>query len=262
MIGKTLLIFEMWSLFHILFLLAPVVLTIILYFSLRNKSPKTQRIVGIILSVVAVIDLGLRNVEIFIQGANQLQPDIIPLQICHLAAFIMLFAFLLRSRVMFAIAFCFNLPFAAMSIIFADGLAHMATVISFRGLAYLLGHTLIVGTTVWALLSKQFVINKKAHHLSMIIILVYYFATIPINNLFTRLMPDFISNYAYSMRPEIGTPMEMFYGWGEPVVFLGMEINFVYLSLMFVLGVVAYFLFYGIYKWFEYRQAASKKGLE
>jgi uncharacterized membrane protein YwaF len=173
----------------------------------------------------------------------------------------MLLAFLFKSKVMFAIAFCFNLPFAAMSIIFADGLAHMETVICFRGLAYLLGHTLIVGTTVWALLSKQFVIDKKAHHQSMIIILVYYFATIPVNNLFTKLMPGFISNYAYSMRPEIGTPMETFYGWGKPTVFLGMDVNAVYLLLMFALGVSVYWIFYGIYKWYEYRQAVSKKGL-
>ncbi len=148
MIGELLSIFKMWSLFQVLFMLAPVVLATVLYFSLRNKSPKIQRIVGIILSVIAVINLGLRNTEIFIQGGNRLQPDIIPLQICHLATFIMLFAFLLKSKVMFAIAFCFNLPFAAMSIIFADGLAHMETVISFRGFAYLLSPTVIVGTTV------------------------------------------------------------------------------------------------------------------
>jgi len=71
------------------------------------------------------------------------------------------------------------------------------------------------------LLSKQFVIDKKAHRQSLVIILAYYLARIPVNNLFIRLMPDFIFNYAYSMRLEIETPMETFYGWGKPGQFLG-----------------------------------------
>lgn len=239
--------FYMWSFGHILFILSPFIMAAVLYFLTKKASPKTNRLVGIILSVIAVLLLIARNLEIFVKSGYKIQPEIIPFQICHFANFILLFSFVLNNKTLSTVAFCFNLPFAMLSIIFADSLENYQTILTWRGMAYIFGHMLIVSITLWALLTDQIKITKKSFINSIIMIVCLFVFSVPINNLFNKLMPDFTSNYFYSLEPEGGTPLELYYNWGKEMVIFGLKVNLLYIFLSALLGVVILYVFRLIY---------------
>ena len=88
-----------------------------------------------------------RNGEIYVKSGYQFQPEIVPFQICHFANFVLLFAFALKNKTLQTVAFCFNLPFAMLSIIFADRLKIIKRfLIGGDGLYF--GHMLIVAITL------------------------------------------------------------------------------------------------------------------
>ena len=58
--------FEMWSIWHILYILSPFIIMPILYFSLRNKSYKTRYIVGVVIGVISLAILITRNINIYL----------------------------------------------------------------------------------------------------------------------------------------------------------------------------------------------------
>lgn len=235
--------FKMWSAFHIIFILSPFIFAILMYYFTKKLSYEKNRKIGLILSIICIIILILRNIEIYI-GVKSITPEIIPLQICHFANFVLLFAFLKDNKAMFATAFCFNLPCAIMSIIFANSLENYSTILTFRGAAYILGHMLIVGITIWALLIGFMRFTKRDVIKGLIFILGMFLLSLPINNLFNYLMPEHSSNYFYSLVPEGGTPLVTMYNLGKEITFLGMKMNLVYILLFLILGTVVYF---GIY---------------
>ena len=233
----------MWSGFHILFLLSPFILAIILFYFTRKHDSETNRKIGIILSVICIVLLILRNIEIFVKSGYKFQPEIFPLQICHFANFILLFAFLWRNKTMYAIAFCFNLPFAYLSILFANSLENYQTIINFRGAAYIFGHILIVGVAIWAYMLDLVRIERKSMIKGLIFLAVLFVLSVPINNLFNYLMPEYNSNYFYSLAPEGGTPLELAYSWGSVIKFLGLKFNPVYLFVTLIFGLGIYVIF-------------------
>ena len=239
--------FEMWGWMHILFILSPFVLTIILYFSCRKTTFKTKRIVGIVLSILMIAFLLARNIEIFIKNGNQIEPEIIPLQICHFANFIILFAFIFNNKTLFSLSFCLHLPAALMSIIFADSLTNY-TSWSIRGVVYLVGHMLIVGTILWAFIADMIKITPKVFLKTIGVMVGIYLISNPINNLFNMWMPSFTSNFFYSIKPEAGTPLGIFWDWGTNYQSSsGWQINPIYLLCTMGLGAVVVSAFYGIY---------------
>src|SRR5690606_19826764 len=163
-------------------------------------------------------------------------PELIPLQICHFANIVLLIAFLKDNKSMFATAFCFNLPCALLAIIFANSLENYANILTFRGLAYIFGHLLIVGITLWSLLIGFMKVTIKDAAKGLIFILSMFILSIPINNLFNYLMPDYSSNYFYSIKPEGGTPLVAMFKLGHEIIFLGMKMNLVYILLFLILG--------------------------
>lgn len=231
--------FKMWSLFHIIFMLSPFIFAAAMFYFTRKYSYEKNRKIGLILSIICIVILLLRNFEIFFRDMK-ISPEIIPLQICHFANFVLLFAFLKDNKAMFATAFCFNLPCAIMSIIFANSLENYSTILTFRGGAYIFGHMLIVGITIWALLVGFMKFTKKDMINGLVFVLSLFLITLPINNLFNHIMPEFSSNYFYSLAPEGGTPLEAMYNLGKVSTVLGMEFNLVYLLLFLVLGTVVY----------------------
>lgn len=240
--------FKMWSLGHILFIFSSFILTVILYYLTKKNNKKTNRLIGIILSVIVVVLLIARNVEIYVKSGYQFQPEIVPFQICHFANFVLLFAFALKNKTLQTVAFCFNLPFAMLSIIFADSLENYQTILNWRGMAYIFGHMLIVAITLWGLMTDQIEVDKKSYRNSIIMVVSLFVLSVPINNIFNKLMPDFTANYFYSYRPEGGTPLEWFFNWGKETTLLGMEINIIYIALSALLGIVVLFLFKKIYE--------------
>ena len=113
---RGLFMFKMWSAFHFVYSFA-------LYFhgNLQiafRKLDQEKAIAGLVLSVLAVVILLLRNGEIFVKSGYKLDPEIIP---CKFAILPILSCCLPleKSDVLFALAFCLNLPAAFISIIFA-----------------------------------------------------------------------------------------------------------------------------------------------
>lgn len=239
--------FRMWSVFHFIFILSPFIFAFLVYFFTKKNSYEKNRKLGIILAVICVIILILRNLEIYL-ATGEINPEIIPFQICHFANFVLLFAFLKDNKVMFATAFCFNFPAAFLSIIFANSLENYQTIFTFRGMAYIFGHLLIVGVTIWALLVGFIKIKPKALKGSVLFVISLFILSIPINNLFNKLMPNHSSNYFYTMLPEEGSPLELMYNLGKEVIFLGLKINFIYVLLTIISGIIVYFSFYFLNK--------------
>lgn len=235
--------FEMWSTFHYIYIVSPFVLLFILLFISKNKSFEQKRVLGIILSTIATILLILRNVEIYLERG--FDAEIIPLQICHLANFIMLFSFVFKNKTLFALSFALNLPAAFMSVIFANSLTNYETILTFRGAAYIFGHMMIVSIILWAFFEGFIEMNKKIFIKSVITILILYIFLHITNNLLALL--DITPNYFYTLLPEYGTPLEIFYNLGTNYQFGIFTINPVYIGLSALLGLIVLFIFYGLY---------------
>lgn len=235
--------FTMWSFLHYAFIFSPFVFALILFAFTRKSNEKVKRLTGIVFSVIAVLLLVARNLEIYVGGGYRIQPEIIPLQICHFANFILLFAFLFRNQTLFSVAFCFNLPMAFLSILFANSLENYANIITWRGMAYIFGHMLIVALTLWAFQVKMIKIDKISFRNGIILILILFLISVPINNLFHRLMPDYTSNYFYTFQPEGGTPLDLAFSFGKTTNILGMQVNIIYILTTAAFGSLLYVLF-------------------
>ena len=86
--------FQLWSFLHYFMMISPFIIAYVLYLLTQKKDMQVKRRVGIFLSAVTVVLLLLRNIEIFIIGNFAFDFEIIPLQICHFANFVLLFCFL------------------------------------------------------------------------------------------------------------------------------------------------------------------------
>ena len=239
--------FQMWSWFHYLFIASPFIFAILLFFVFIKKTYEEKRKIGVILSIIAIIILVLRNIEIYVKSGYIPNEELIPLQICHFANFVLLFAFLKDNKVLFALAFCLNLPAAMMSIIFANSLENYSTLLNFRSMAYLWGHMLIVAMTLWAVASGFVKITKKTLGQTMVLMVILYIVGLVINNIFNTLF-GFHANYFYTLKPENGTPLELFFNWGKMYVIGWFKVNPIYMILTSLLGGIIVFGFYGLYK--------------
>jgi len=238
--------FTMWSTGHALFMLSPFVLWYVLHRYARNKNHDAKRKLGVFLSIAGVVILALRNIEMFIVGGFVFDFELVPLQICHFANFVLLFAFLKRSHRLFAFAWVFNLPAAYLSIVYANSLVNnYDTILNFRGFAYISGHMLIVALTLWAF-SNGFVRLDRKILLSLYKLLVPLYLFAHLVNLAFRVFLNSPSNYFYTMRPESGTPLEWFHDWGTTFTAGMIEINPLYLLLTGLFGLVVTMLVYSL----------------
>ncbi|WP_286143667.1 hypothetical protein [Bacillus sp. UNCCL81] len=202
--------------------------------------------IGMGFSLIGIALLVGRNIEIY-HKVNQVSPEEIPLQIFHFANFILFFAFLYESELLFSIAFCFNLPAALVSIIFANGLSNYQSLLTWQGIAYLWGHMLIVGIVLWAYFNHMVVINLKISRKTMSLIILLYILSIFVNNWFMKWMEPFTSNYFYTMAPKKGTPLAYFYNLGKETTTFGLHYNLMYLLILLLVGLFVVYLFYLVY---------------
>jgi uncharacterized membrane protein YwaF len=236
--------FTMWSLGHYLFLLSPFVGIILLYQLTKSNDPEKNRRIGLILSMIAVVILLLRNIEIFVSNGYAFDIELIPLQVCHFANIVLLLAFLTKKQSLYNFALILNLPAAFVSILFANSLANYSTILTFRGFAYIFGHFLLVVIPVWAYMIGFIKLNKKTLIETFKIVSILYLASIFVNNLMYLLFGQY-ANYFYTLKPENGTPLEMFYNWGQTVILSnGFKFNILYLILTALFGLVIMIVLY------------------
>ena len=235
--------FHLWSFLHYFMMISPFIIAYILYVTTKNKSESYKQNIGIILSVIAVILLLLRNIEIFVLRDFKFDAEIVPLQICHFANFVLLFAYIKNNKNLFGLAFLFNLPLAYLSLVFADGLENYSTIINFRGQAYIWGHMLIVIITLYAYLTG-FVKADLKRYLSVAKLVTFlYILSAFVNNIF-RIYLNAPSNYFYTEHPEKGTPLEFFYSLGKVSNIGRFEINTMYMISLIIFGYFVILVFY------------------
>lgn len=237
--------FYMWSSLHYFMMIGPFIITLVLYLITKNKSETVKRNIGLIFSIIAILLLIVRNIEIFILSGYVFDFELVPLQICHFANFVMLYAYYKRSDVVFGFAFLFNMPLAFLSLLFADGLENYATILSIRGQAYIWGHMLIVSTTLYAYVAGLIKMDKSKFIKAAYTVSILTFSSVIVNNLF-RVLLDQRSNYFYTEHPELGTPLETFFNWGQVVHIGSFEVNIVYTALMVLSGPLLMYLFYAL----------------
>jgi len=237
--------FHLWSPLHYFMMIGPFLFTVLLYFIYRNKDKKSQRKIGLILSLIAVGLLIARNIEIFVTHNYVFDYELVPLQICHFANFVLLYAFYKKSDTAFGLAFLFNLPLAFLSLLFADGLENYTTIINFRGQAYIWGHMLIVIITLYAYVVGFFKINIKNYFQVAFITTILYTLSVVVNNLF-RIFLGENSNYFYADRPESGTPLDFFYNLGQITYIGDFQVNFTYIISLLFVGYIVIFLVYAL----------------
>ena len=235
--------FHLWSFLHYFMMISPFIIAYILYIFTKNNDVQSKRRIGIILSIIAVILLILRNIEIFIIGGYAFNFEIIPLQICHFANFVLLFAFYKRNDTAFGLAFLFNLPLAYLSLVFADGLENYASILNFRGQAYIWGHMLIVIITIYAYMIGFVRVDLKKYIAVSKLLTILYILSLFVNNLF-RIVLNQRSNYFYAEHPEIGTPLEFFFNLGNVIHVGNFEVNLVYMLVMILFGYFVTFIIY------------------
>jgi hypothetical protein len=227
-------------------LLSPIAFIYLLHITTRNYSYENKKRVGIYLSIIAILMLVLRNIEIFVLRGYKFDYEIVPLQICHFANFVLLYAFYKDDKTFFSFAFLFNMLMAAISLIFADGLENYASLITFRGFAYIFGHILIVVISFWAYLNGFIKTEKKIVMKSMILIDLLVILSVFINNFF-RLILNEASNYFYTAKPEGGTPLEFFYDLGSLNKIGAFEVNIIYVILYLIAVPLAIYIQYYIF---------------
>lgn len=236
--------FEMYSFGHLLFVVSPFISLFILLYITKKTTDETNTKIGIWLSIIAIIILFLRNLEIFITKNYVFDVELLPLQICHFANFVLLIAFLKKQQIWFNFSLILNLPAAFVSIIFANSLSHYDTILTFRGFAYIFGHMILVTLPLWAYIKGYINLDFNYLKKTFFVVFVLFILSILINNILYLISGQY-ANYFYSLKPESGTPLELFFEWGhEVILFDYFKFNFIYLFLTTLLGAVVMSLMY------------------
>lgn len=237
--------FTMWSFGHYFYMVSPFIVLAVLVYLTKGNTKEKNTIIGIVLSSIAIALLVLRNIEIWIVGDFAFSVELIPLQVCHFANFVLLIAFLTKKQIWFNFALTLNLPAAFVSILFANSLTNYPTILSLRGIAYIVGHALLVIIPLWAYIVGFIKLDFKTLFKTFKVVAVLYFSSLIVNNLL-YLMSGTYSNYFYTLKPESGTPLEMFFNWGQEIIlFDAFKFNVIYIIMTGLFGLVIMVTLYG-----------------
>ena len=233
--------FEMWSIWHILYIISPFIIVSAILFLIKKSSNKTKYVIGIILGVLSLIIILIRNIDILINsGWNE---EVIPFQVCHIGSIVVGLALILKKKWLILVSFCFNMIPAILAMIFADALVNYDTLLKIRPQTYIWGHIIIVVGALYALLTYNNNFTKKDLSCSLIFVSVALFIAIFSNTAF-RVWFDWSPNYFYLYNYK-GTPLSFLYN-ATPNTVIGLfEINLLYtFTLIFVFVAVYLTLYY------------------
>lgn len=245
--------FTMFGLIHIIFMISPIIFVVVFQLISYKKSTRFKLNLGVVVSIIAIIILILRNTEIFFTNGRKFEAELIPLQICHIANFVLLLAFFFNKKSLFTILFTFFLPTAIVATIFANSLTNYSSILNFRAGAYIFGHSLIIALVVHAMINDFIKVNIKQLLKTLGILVVMYVSIHLINNILMwfKLSP----NYFYTIRPESGTPLGIFYKLGTQFKTQYFDINPIYLLTVLILGFIVIFCFYGLLRLYYFNKA-------
>ena len=229
--------FEMWSIWHFVYMISPFIVFLLLYLVTCKKSEKVKNITGIILGAVSLLILIVRNVDIYLRNGMDL--EVIPLQVCHVGSIVTGLALMLRKRWLLITAFCFNMIPAFLAMIFANSLENYSELLRIRPQTYIWGHIFIVVCSLYGV----FIYKPKATKKDLIYSLSTIFSILIVAivcNSALRLIPEWEPNYFYLYNYK-GTPLKFLYN-AFPVTNWGwFSINFLYVIILVLVFIVVYF---------------------
>ncbi len=239
--------FELWSIWHFLYMLSPFIMFGLIYYFVRKKSDKVKNIVGVVLGSISVFILIIRNIDIYLRSGWGV--EVIPLQVCHIGSLIAGLALIFKKKWLIATSVCFNMIPAFLAMLFADSLANYDTLLKIRPQTYIWGHIFIIVCALYGLLVFLPKFNKKDLIHSIVFVGVMSMIAIICNSAFRSLL-NWEPNYFYLFNYK-GTPLKFLYqivptstyGWFTInwfytltliVVFVGVFIGLFYLSKLIV----------------------------
>ena len=232
--------FEMWSVWHYLYIISPFVIFGMIYGLVKGRSQGTKDIVGYILGSMSVLILVVRNVDIFLR--NGWEAEVIPLQVCHIGSIVAGLALLFKKKWLILTSFCFHMIPAILAMVFADALANYDTLLKIRPQTYVWGHIFIIVCALYALLVYRPKLCRKDLFQSLGFVGVMALAAILCNSLF-RAKLGWEPNYFYLFNYE-GTPLKFLYEAFPSSVYGWFEINWFYVGVLLAVFVA---VFIGLY---------------
>ena len=232
--------FELWSIWHILYLMSPAVLFCGIYLLVRKTSDKTKYIVGVLLGALSVLILIVRNVDIFVRSGWDL--EVIPLQVCHIGSLIAGLALITKRKWMIATAFCFNIMPAFLAMVFADSLANYDTIWKIRPQTYVWGHILIIVCALYGMFVLLPKLEKRDLAYSITFVGGASIVAIICNSAFRATLgwePNYFYLYNYK-----GTPLKFLYNTLPTSTYGWFSINWFYTLTLFAVFVA---LFIGLF---------------
>ena len=233
--------FEMWSIWHFIYLLSPFVIFAIIYLLIRNKSDKAKNIVGYVLGGISLFIIIIRNIDIYLRSGWDL--EVIPLQVCHIGSIVAGLALIIKKKWLISTSFCFNLIPAFLAMVFADSLANYDTLLKIRPQTYIWGHIFIIVCALYGLLVFLPKLKKKDLILSLIFVGSLCVVAILCNSIF-RVTLNWEPNYFY-LYDYKGTPLKFLYNALPTSTYGWFTINWFYtltLILVFVIVFVGLFI--------------------
>jgi uncharacterized membrane protein YwaF len=229
--------FELWSIWHILYILSSGIIFLLIYLGVKNRSEKTKYTVGVVLGVISLLILIVRNVDIYLRSGWDL--EIIPLQVCHIGNLVTGFALITKRKWLLSTAFCFNAIPAFLATVFADSLANYDTLLKIRPQSYIWGHILIVICALYGIMVYLPRLTKKDLAKAIAFVGISAVTAIICNSAFRATLgwePNYFYLYNYK-----GTPLKFLYNAFPSATYGWFTINWFY-SLTLILVFVAVFV--------------------
>lgn len=244
--------FEMWSIWHILYMISPFIIFYIFYILSKKWTDKTKDIVGCILGSISILILVVRNIDIYVRSGWGV--EVIPLQVCHIGSLVAGVALIFKKKWLLLTSFCFNLIPAFLAMLFADALANYDTLWKIRPQTYVWGHIFIVVCALYGIFMYRPKFEKKHVFQSLVFVGILAIVAIICNSLFRKLF-DWEPNYFYIFNYK-GTPLKFLYQVVPASIYGWFEINWFYTLILLAVFVGVfigmYFLAKQIVKILEY----------
>jgi len=236
--------FEMWSIWHILYIFSSFIIFGIIYFLVKDKNNKIKNITGYVLGGISIFIIVIRNIDIYVRSGMDL--EVIPLQVCHIGSIISGLALISKKKWITITLICFNLIPAILAMVFADSLANYDTLLKIRPQTYVWGHIFIVVCALYSLFVHKPKFTKKDLIKSLIFVGIMCLTAVICNSLFRELF-EWEANYFYLFNYK-GTPLKFLYNAFPSSVYGWFEINWFYVIVLLLFFLCVYIGLYFLSK--------------
>ena len=246
--------FELWSVWHILYILSPFAIFCGIYFLVHKQPEQIKNRVGLVLGILSVLVIIIRNIDIYVRSGWGV--EVIPLQVCHIGSIVAGLALIFRKKWLLATSFCFHLIPAVLATVFADALVNYDTLLKIRPQTYVWGHILIVVCALYGVFVFRPQLAKRDLIHSLSFIGVMSLVAILCNSLF-RVWFSWEPNYFYIYNHK-GTPLKFLYEACPTSVYGWFAINWLYTLTLFAVFVAVFIGLFCLAGWMVKKKTNSK----